>query len=75
MDYNEALTLAIEKANAQMKARGSEGWSVEDDFLYRQELARLTEEPMIHKPWDAPENCSAGHTFFDGTCVRCEAVH
>jgi len=56
MKYTKALALAIEKANAQMKARGSENWSIADDFLYRQELARLTGEPMIHKPWDSDEH-------------------
>jgi hypothetical protein len=71
IEYTAALGLAIEKANAQMIARGAEGWSIADDHLYREELSRLTGEPMIYKPWDADEFCAEGHTFFDGNCQRC----
>lgn len=53
MTYTEALALAIERANSQMRLRGAEGWSVQDDYTYRHELARLTGEPMTTKPWDA----------------------
>ena len=53
MTYTEALALAIERANSQMRLRGAEGWSVQDDYIYRHELARLTGEPMTTKPWDA----------------------
>ncbi len=72
LDYTTALGLAIAKANAQMEARGAEGWSLEDDRTYRDELARLTGEPLIVKPWDE-EACGTGHTYFDNVCVRCGA--
>jgi hypothetical protein len=76
MDNTEALELAIEKANKQMRERGSENWSIADNRTYREELARLTGEPMEYKPWDK-EMCGerlaalAGHTFFNGKCVQC----
>jgi hypothetical protein len=69
-DYTTALGLAIAKANLQMTERGAQNWSLEDDRLYRTELARLTGEPLIIKPWDE-EACGTGHTYFDNVCVRC----
>jgi len=50
--FTTALAAAVDKANAQIRSRGAEGWWIEDDRTYRAELARLTGEPMQRRPWD-----------------------